>query len=183
MNLKALAETIRDQVVATSGLGDGQVVIANQNARAPVGDYLTLKMNGPKTLGGPKGETHAYDENADLGEEITLTTEGPAELAVSLQCFTVDPDGAQDVLERVQSGLQLSTVRGALQSGGFSFIDYGNVQSIPRVYGAAMEGRATLDLRGYCVQSASAKVGYIAEVKGEGQAPIEDVAFDVKLVE
>jgi hypothetical protein len=183
MDLPAIASLLRTAILTASGLEAGQVVFANQKARAPESDYLTIKLTGVLTLGGPKGEAHDFDAARSVGQEIELRAQGPAELGVSLQAFTLDPDAAEALLVEVQGKLQLSVTSDALNAGGVSLFDFGRVQNVPRVYGGDVEGRATLDLRGLAVQTSTSRLGYIAEVQGQGEGALAAAAFDVVLPE
>jgi hypothetical protein len=180
----AFANALRAQIVEITGLADGLVIFANQNARAPSSDYITMKIDGPRNIGGPKGEISTYDAGQPNGQEIELKVQGLGEYTIGLQAFSEKVDVvnlAQTRLAQVQMALQLSQVRDVLKAAGLSIFDFGRIVSIPRVYGSAMEGRASLDLRGYGVQSASYRTGYIAEVQGDGEGAFTGVTLDVKI--
>jgi len=162
---RSTEETVRLAVVAASGLADTAVVFGDQKARVADGAYITVSVDGPRTIGGPKGETATYDSSQAVGEEIELKLVGPAEVTIKLQAFTVGVThstvDARALIARVQAGLQLSVRREEMRAFGLTIFDFGAVQYVPKTYGAEFEGRAMLDLRGYVVQEASARVGYI----------------------
>ena len=161
---------LRTAVLAASGLKSSQVVFANQKGRPKNGTYVTVDINGPFTVGGPKGETIAYEPSAPAGEEIKLSVVGPGRIIARLEAFTLrdthSPNDARAIMERTQIGMQLSVIRDPLRAAGITIYEFGDVVDMARVWGADYEGRAALELRCYVVQSADARVGYIATVKG-----------------
>jgi hypothetical protein len=169
VDIALFESAIQAQVVAGTGLADGQVVLRDQNARAPAGTYLTVATDGPITVGGPKSVYQSYDATKPLGQEVGLTVQGPAEMRVSVQGYTgatVGDANAQALLQQLRMYLQLPTTRDLLHLAGISVIDFGQVRRIPAVFGSAMEGRAILELRCYVNESATARTGYISQVGG-----------------
>lgn len=173
-NLKAIHNALQAQIVALSALPDGQVVFANQNARAPGNqnplnaalDYISIQTNGPFTVGGQKYQAETYDGTKPNGQEIQKTVQGPARMTVSVQAYTVDFEQARQTLQNVQAGLQTRGTLDALIAAGITFYDFGSVLDVPKPYGSAMEGRAVLDLGIYVQQVATSKQGYILTVGG-----------------
>lgn len=172
-DLDAQPGALQVQVVAITGLADGQVIFSNQNARGPHtpadpnDTYVTIKMDGPFTVGGPKLEQTGFDPNQAPGKEVWMTAAGPAELNFSIQAFskaTIGGMSAYAMLAGLQIGLQLGVYRDALRAAGISIFDWGKVQNLAKVYGSAMEGRALLELRAYVQQAATFQTGYIATV-------------------
>jgi len=169
-NLQAFDSALMTQIVAATAAllpdGQAQVVFANQNARAPNEDYVTVKPDGPFSVGTGKALVESYDNTQPQGQEVGKTYQGPAEMRLSIQAFTVGFENAIPILEAIQMAFQTRPVLDALETAGITVIDHGRIQSVPKVYGSDMEGRAVLEMRLYVQQSITVRTGYIAKING-----------------
>jgi hypothetical protein len=168
-NWPVIELALRAWVKAGSGLGDEFVIWANQSASRPAGPHITLKLDGPLTVG-LDGVDHNYDENRPEGEEIELKAEGTRELIVMLQAFGGDPTGsssARALLSKVLTALALPTRRDALAAAGVTPFDAGQVQDLTALLETKFESRAALEARFYLVDDASEFTTYIEKVVAE----------------
>lgn len=168
VDIKLFEDAIRAAVLAGSGLTDGQVIFRDQYADAPAGEYVTVATDGPETIGWQKAVSQSFDAG-QVGQEVGLSMQGPAEMRVALQGYsgpTTGDGNAQATLQKVKMYLQTPSARAVLNAAGIGIFDFGKVQRIPRVYGASMEGRASLELRCYVNESVVDRAGYITQVDG-----------------
>jgi hypothetical protein len=166
----ALENAIRTWVKTGSGLSDTLVIWANQDGPRPTSQHATILIGADTPVGAAPAVTHAYDEDADTGEEITITAREVSELAVTVQILggaATTSSNARALAKKTQVALGLPTVRAALKAAGLSCFDRGKVESVPEVLDADYEARAVLDVRFYIADDASEVIGYIATVEIE----------------
>lgn len=179
LTLKQVEDVLVAQVQTSSGLASGRVVLADQNFRPPTGDvdYLILRVGAAYPVGGPPGVSWNYDAGRVAGQEIELLTEAVAELSIAMEAFSAATEngaGGGDATALARLALLLmdlksDDVQEALNEAGVGIFDFGAPAAVPRVYGAATEGRATLDMRAYVVLAAPPKyTGYIATAEMTG---------------
>lgn len=131
-------------------------------------DYIAVRLGGARRLGGHPGTKISWlGPAAPRNQEVLLKASSLAEFPVSVQCFTAAVQGnsaARAVLETAQASLQLPSFRDQINDAGLGLLEIGAVQVLNAVFGAAIEGRAAMDLRLSYVQTAEEKVGYIGSV-------------------
>lgn len=168
--VSAVEDALRAWVKTGSGFLDEFVYFANQKVDRPAGPYITLRVGGVESLGALDAVLETFDEDADPGEEITLTVNGEREVSCSVQVFNAGTNGtgsAVTVLERVKLALGLLSVRDALNEAGISIFDAGNVQDLSSLLGSAFDGRAALEVRAYARDTVSEKTTYIERFGGD----------------
>lgn len=196
MNLAPIEDALRAWVKTATGLPDGQVYFANQNGPQPGASgqlpFVTILVAGDVLRMGALDEfSTSTNLAAPAGQEITQATQGPRDLAVSVQAFgegTITKTGvvtAPQLLAACQTALGLESVRYALNAAGLAPYDMGEIRRLDEVVETGFQGRATLDLRFYSGDYQSETNGYINEVSGTGTLvepglPNRSAPFDVK---
>lgn len=168
LNWSAIEDAIRAWVMGAAGYSEAQVLFSDQAADAPSTNYVTVQVGDFVRRGGPAETDHNYDGARPAGQEIEIQARHPGEIVVSLQAFTDEVHGdasARSLLTKVQAALELETYRDPLNDAGLGVVDVGVVDSVPQFFGTRAEGRATLDVRFFVVQTATERVGYIATVQ------------------
>lgn len=163
-----IEDALRTWVKTSTSLADSQVYFAEQDgARAPSGNFITVRLGDIRTLG-PVDETQTTSIVPGApGADLRLTSGGPREFTVTLQCFSPDKVSdttARTLLARCQSGLGLQSVRYAFETAGFSAFDKGTVQNITYLNGTKFEGRAILEIRCYAYESVDEVTTWIENV-------------------
>lgn len=180
-DLTAFEDVLRTVFSTLDGLPEEKLVFSDQDARAPTPPFITVRIRGPYTMGGPKGYTWAPN-GGPAGQELTFTTEGPARWVISLEALTKPASGtgsAQSLLEAIQTGLQGPTARATLNAAKVSIFDFGNVLVVPRVFGGDREGRATLDLQAYANVKTTETGTYVQKVGLSDEIKTPDEYFEV----
>lgn len=148
-----LEDTIRNWVVASTGLPQADVIWAEQTGARPVGNsFATLKIGTLTPLGAVDEVATNYDAGRPAHQEIELQVRSLREFSVSVQFFSDDATGdttARAYAQRAQSGLSLPSVRSNLQAAGLSPFDRGSVQVNSILLGNRWESRALLEPRFY----------------------------------
>lgn len=139
---------------------------AEQSGPQPKPPYCTLRIDGPRRLGG----ADELRQEAD-GHDVRQLAAGQRELTVQCQAFTAGMNGqatARELLTKAQARLSLPAVQEQLADVGLSVIDEGNVQNVSTVLETKWQGRAALDVRIGCADSAEDRVGSIESVEFAG---------------
>lgn len=174
-----IEDALRVWVKTSTGYADSQVIWADQTARRPEGDFITLKLTDVISFTGPD-ELLQLQDLSRVGEEIEAQVMGRREFGVSLQAFSsavcspgslVNPfplgfsdATARAALARCQLGLSLPSVRDTLAAEGATPFDIGSVQNLTALVGTKFEGRALLEVRFYCTMTISEFTTYIEHV-------------------
>jgi len=171
----AAEDAVRAWVKTGTGFDDAHVIFDAQDGNRPSGSYATVKLNGIKTVGLDGTET-TYDDQADAGEEISITHQGDREFDVIVTIFsrassegassTTGAASARAIAGATQTALNLSSVRSGFKTAGISCFDYGEITSVPEIFNADFQGRSVLTAHFYAVDTLVEKTGYIAQVNG-----------------
>lgn len=173
---------IRDAVVSASALDDSRVIWANQGGPRPSGQFITLLIGGPATIG-LDDEEISYDADADAGEEIEVSVGGLREYILSIQAFGgahAGDSSARALAAKVQSGLGLSSTRAALKAAGLSVFDKEPIRPLPAIVNAGFEARAQFDARLYFTESVDERTTYIETVEATGDGDLPDMTLTVE---
>jgi hypothetical protein len=173
--LASIRAAIMAWVLPASGLANGQIYWADQDAPAPTGNYVALRLPAFLDIGSMHDQNQYIDHSNDMpppaaGQEIEDINGGTAEMTLSIQAFvtpvvgTISSEGAYTLMNAIKGALFLPDVRDALNDAGLSPFDFGQVQNLAQVAGGQFEGRAALDVRFYVPETASERVGYITDV-------------------
>jgi hypothetical protein len=170
MALAAVEDAIRAWVKSASGLNDSNVYFADQKVERPTGPFITIRIDGPTSLGAVDPLITYYDAGRPAGMEIELRVEGQRSLLVSIQVWqaptvvgTMSPS-AVDLAATVRTALRLPTIRDALGDAGLSPYNVEPIRNLGRVLGTAFDGRAQFDVEFYWVENASEFTGYVNEL-------------------
>lgn len=164
---EAVENAIRAWVVTGSGLPADKVIWANQDGDRPEDPFITIALSGLHGRGMDTVES-STDLNRPAGEEIRLNVKGLREMTASVQAFTdatTGNSGARALLMKVQAALRLPSIRDALGALSLSPFDPGDVQVFPIVFPTGFEGRGTLAVRFYVMQTVDEFTGYISSVE------------------
>ncbi len=163
MDWPAIEDALHDWLKAATGV---TCIWAEQSGPQPRPPYCTLRIDGPRRLG---GADELRQEAA--GEDVRQLVVGQRELTVQCQAFTAGTNGlatARELLTKAQVRLSLPSVRDQLSEVGLTVIDEGNVQNVSTVLETKWQGRAALDVRFGCADSAHERAGSIETVEFEG---------------
>lgn len=163
-------------IVAATGVASAKVFHPDKKNPQPDYPYITVKPGPPRNIaGGPDEVLHAYDADED---RIVYTVVGRREFTVSLQAYSFRAEGvanvAAELLSKVQTAAALPSRRAAFVAAGLALIDLGNVLDLSGREGAKGIGRASLDARFYCVDTATEADDFIETVEATGQGDLED---------
>ncbi len=171
----ALEQAVRAWVAAsvTAMGGDANnVYFADQGfPDNPDVPRVTISIDGPYNVG-VDGQTHKYDGAAAAGEEVILKASGNRELVVKLQAFAPVTVGsnitARSLLLACQQGLEVPSLRYALNQAGLGVLVPGDVIRLPKVISGRHEDRAALDSRFSVRQEVTERTGYFDHAKIDG---------------
>ncbi len=166
-------DAIQTFVKTASGINGKRVIWKDQNGFRPgqapptEGVFITLLI-GPQVPVGLPYVTKTFDEDAALGEEITVTANVLKSFTVSVQAFgseTVGANSALALLSMVQAKLALPTLRNALRAVGLSPYDQGTITNLTEFFATAAESRAAVTISFYVLESVTELEGYIDTVE------------------
>jgi hypothetical protein len=170
MSWPDVLDGLRVWVRSATGLGDGNVIWADQNGPRPTSSFASLRI-GPLVSIGPVDEVvDLYDAGRDAGQEIELRVQGVRRFTVSVQVFTpgtLDATSAHALLTRAQLALALPSIRDALADAGVTVFSLGTVQNLSALKDVKFEGRALLEIGCYTLLSVSEFTTYIETVEPE----------------
>src|SRR5262249_29311933 len=129
---------------------------AEQSGPQPKPPYCTLRIDGPRRLGGADEIRQAADCRG-----VRQSAGGPRQLTPQCQAYTAGTNGratARELLTKAQLQLALPSVRDRLSEVGLSVIDEGNVQNVSTVLETKWQGRAALDVRLGCADTTAEQV-------------------------
>lgn len=187
MNFTDLEDAIRTWVVNASGLAESAVIFSDQPATSPApAASIYVRLGGPEPVSPVDAETWTYNAAAELHEELEVSTHGLRRLQVELEAVAppVTGDGtARELLAKCAAALSLSVVREPLNALGVGVVSAGKVRWVPVERGDRREGSAFLEPVFTVGETAAAKMGYLAKVKGkgtvhDGEHESEDVPFE-----
>lgn len=175
-----LADAIQSAIAGASGL---TTIWKDQNADAPVVDYVTLELGSLAPVG-QDYVTTSTDLGQPKGQEVALTVGGLREVALQIEVFssaTVESVGAasaRQTADFIATRLRLPTARTTLAWAGVSILAPGPVNYVPEIVGLGFRGRASLDVR--CLMPARPlveRVAYIASFGGTARVSGSSTPF------
>jgi hypothetical protein len=125
------------------------VVWADQNARAPEGDFITMRLRGPRTVGVDAVATF-YSEARPPAEAIEYRSQAMRELTLTLNAYSKETNrttSARVHLAKLQSALHMPSTHARMRAAGLVLVDAGEVLNISALAAADIEGRAVMDVR------------------------------------
>ena len=160
MDLPQIEDVLHAWLKAATGV---TCIWAEQSGPQPKPPYCTLRIDGPRRLGG----ADELRQDGD-GDDVRQLAVGQRELTVECQAFTSRTTGsatARELLTKAQVQLSLPSVHERFSEVGLSVIDEGDVQNVSTVLETKWQGRAALDVRIGCADSAEERVGSIESVE------------------
>ncbi len=176
LDFAAIAQAVRVWVklaLDEYDLADDRVILANQSGSRPKldkdsGPFVTIDVRGPTILGAVDSLSYSYSNTAPAGKEITVSSGGSRELAVSIQVFTYETTGndqARSLAAKIQDYARQHAVADAFDVAGLTLFDVGQVNGIYQLLRTEFEGRAGIEARFYAQSYATSRTGYIAGVE------------------
>ena len=167
-----------------------RIVVRNDKVPQPPPPYLTFHVPMPLGSGDPDEVRQSHDPAAAAGAEVVYTIRGERQFVCSVQAFTEAAVGGTDFegnrtakayLEDARIALRKPSVRAALHAAGLSVVSIEGAADFSARLGAVGQGRATLDVRFRCVDSATDTTGYIDHVSATGDltGSEDDVDFSL----
>ncbi len=155
-----------------TGLQSSRIILwPEKTPSLQTGPYLSLKIKGPRAVGGNRDEVQYNTDLAQpLGQEIQQKVIGHRELVASVQAFSVHDSGAGTAKELLASALialAKPSRREAFNAAGFSFVYADQIADLALLPPDG-EGRAALDVHLYVFDSVLDPVGYIAIANTSG---------------
>jgi hypothetical protein len=171
LSLTAIETAIEAWIVAATGLPVAQVFNVNAKKPQPAAPYVEVRIGGLVTVAQDEVR-RSFHADFTAGNELELQVVGRREFAASLQAHTQDPTaadgGAVALLSKCKTALRLPSRRDAFNAAGLSVIESLQILDLSsRTPGGT--GRASMDVRFNCTDSASDFTGYITTV---GLAPL-----------
>jgi hypothetical protein len=168
----AIEDALFTWVQSASGLAAAKVLWSAQatDVNRPTGQHVEIRIGTDTPLGAAPYVSHEYDEDADAGEEITISVNEVRELVFVVQVFggaTTTSSSSRSVATLIQNALGLPSVRTLLETAGLSPFDRGKIEHVPELLDADFEPRAILEVRFYVADGISEVTGYIDSVEIE----------------
>lgn len=139
-----------------------------QKAPAPSGSYISLKFTG-EVRRGRDWLFYELDEDADPGEEIIHSAQGPRKFTLTVQAFTegdaVGNTSAEAYLQDMKTALRFDSNTEAMRAVGISIIP-GNVQNVGGTLNwSTFEPRAVMDCQVHTTATLTETSTYISNVE------------------
>lgn len=176
-------DALRSWVMATSGLGAGQVIFHSQKGPRPSGQFIAIEL-GDLVPVGRDAITRDYDAGRDPGEEIANRATGLRELGVTIHAIgggTVGDGTVRQLTSQVVTGVRAPTSRDALRAVGLAPYHQGAVRWVPAVLDTVFEGRAVAEVRFYTSEEYVEYGTYIETVEGTGTVTSPTEIYTVPL--
>jgi len=176
LDFAAIESAILAWLVTGTGLPSASVILDLQKLPQLGMPYAVARVPEPKRVAGMDELRHSDTPHAPAGAEVTTTVYGVREMVVSVKAFTLQATGAgtaRQLLSQAQTALALPGVRDDLSAAGLAFIDVELFQDLSSREGPVGQGRAVMDLRFRCADSASQTDTYIETVDATGAASPE----------
>lgn len=169
MSWEDVQDAVQEAIVRASRLPPEQVLWSYQSINEAALDHVRINLGGEIAIGIDRIAT-TTDLTKPVGQEIRQDVRGVREVALEVECFTVETLGstaARRLAELIRTRIQLDTVRGVLKKAGVSAFDSGPVGWVPDIPNARFRGRALLTIRCYVPMSdCDEYTGYIERVRG-----------------
>lgn len=135
------------------------VIWADQNERPPAGDFITLRLRGPKKLGAFDAVGHFINpDDSDATKLLEYVSRGERELLLSLQAYTSATNrttAARVHLAKLQGVMDMPSTRARFDAVKLVLIDASEVLNISTLAQADIQGRAAMDVRIRCTDTES----------------------------
>lgn len=151
----AVEDAVHDWVSSVTGI---PVIWADQNARPPPGDYITMRLRGPRKLGAFDAVAHFFNPEGGPGEQLEYASRGERELTLSLQAFSATTNrtaAARVHLAKLQGVMDMPSTRARFEAVRLVLIDASEVLNVSTLAEADIQGRAAMDVRIRCSDSES----------------------------
>lgn len=171
-NWQAIEDAIWQWVKNASGLADSQIVWSDQvtDINKPTGQHVRIRLGDDSPTGVAPEVTHAFDSEADPGEEITISAQQITELPVSVQVFggaSTSNSSARALANTIRNKLALPGTKELFDAVDISCHDLGEVRVLSGVLDADFESRAVFESLFYVLDSVSETNTYIGTVEIE----------------
>jgi hypothetical protein len=133
------------------------VVLGSQNAPAPVGEYMSVRVTAVANSGGHEDEVGAPDDDGDV------VVQGSRDFTCMLRAFRGDT--ARSDLERLRTKLFLPSAREHLRAvANIILLRALDMSDVVQAFGPASEPRAAMDLHCRALVTETDHVGRIETV-------------------
>jgi hypothetical protein len=169
---------ITSWVASETGLSSDHVHWTFEKLDVDTSSYVTLSF-GPII---PKGIPYVwttYDDSADPGEEITLTSCCDQQTSLHIQAFSTE--NAVEMLLGLRDSLVFEDNVNQLVASGISLFDPGEVLELGAIIDSEYMARAALDCRAYLDISSTRYTGYVDSIVGSGIITLEDQETEVEI--
>lgn len=142
--------------------------------------YLSLLLQGPKTLSGTPERWHTYDAQAPAGQEITHAYRDNEEWVLQVQAYTpktVGDDEASALLKKLKDSLKLDGTVATLRASGISVIEVGDIQNVSVVIETEWQGRAAVALRLHTADVSTETSTFVETVDGTGEDDLAGITI------
>lgn len=133
--------------------------------------YVQLNPIGLGGIGGLDEQRETMDAEADIGEEVVLTTKAPQYLTLSVQAHAADVTAAMAIAAALKLALSKDARRSLLYAAGLSLVDCGTIRSVGKLVDAGLKGIAVFEPRFLALQQVEERTGYIAKITATGKFP------------
>lgn len=156
---------------ASAGYATGQVIMSDQSAPTPSGDFVMVSLGDVRIVGPFDDVATHFDAARPLGEEIEYKSNGVRSLTVTFTAVTNNVTGssmARGIIDNLIGSFSLPSRRSILTSAGLVQYDMGAAIDLTNLVDTKFYGRAALDVNFYLTDSLSDFVGYIETVEVQG---------------
>lgn len=166
----AIEAALQAWLVTATGIPSGQVLPELKKVPQLGMPYITFTVPEPRRVGGidELRVTDTPGSPPPVGAEVTTTVYGNREMVASIRAFTQVATGdgtAKELLSRAQTSLALPNARALLSAAGLAFIDIETLLDLSSRSGPVGQGRAVMDVRFRCVDTATQTDTFIETVQ------------------
>lgn len=161
LNRTAIEDALRGLVVTGTGLPDGSVIFANQNAPRPLEPYAVVNARlATRRLG-------MFDEEVlDADHPGRIERHGLRVLSVSVNVYG---PGADELAELAAEYLETYAAGDALEAAGLAYVDRTEVRNPTAMLETGYQARGQFDARFNAVSLSIEDVGWIERVQFDGE--------------
>lgn len=164
MNLTAIEDALQAAVVSASGVAGDRVRWTAQSRDVPAtaGDLIILALR-EDSASGPE-HTVADAAVPTPGAEIVMSSTEQVDATLTLDCYSMTPNGAMARLWACRRGLWKYSITAALDAAGIAPIEFSTPQHLPTILETEYRDRAWGDLRIRIADGVSEVATYIETV-------------------